>query len=64
MNIADRRRGRRTVDRIIFDAIGILPAWTDDRERRAGSAVEWSNGTKAIRWRLIDDKAQSTRTRL
>ena len=64
MNTVDRRRRRLTVDRVIFDTIGILPVRADDCERRTGSAIEWSNRTRATCRRLIDDEAQSARAHL
>ena len=51
-----------TVDRIIFDAVCVQPAWTSHSERSASCAIEWRDGARSVaRW-LIDDETQRAGT--
>lgn len=43
---------------IVFDAIFIDPVGTREREGRGGGAVEWTDRTSAVSWRLIDDEVE------
>ena len=52
-----------TVDRIVLDAIFILPLRTGDGKPCAGRTIQWENGTRTILRRLVEDEVQGTRTR-
>ena len=52
--------GRPTVDRIILDAVFVLPAWASESEWSASGAVQGSHGAWAIARGLIDDETQGT----
>ena len=61
---SNKRRKDLTVERIIFDAVWILPLRTADGEHGARGATQWKDRAGAILWGLIDDEVQRTRAGL
>ena len=59
-----KRRKHLTVERVVLDAVWILPLWTADGEHGARRATQWRHRASPILWGLIDDEVQRTRAGL